>query len=140
MDEIPACLSAIQGGLELLTENVRRLAANLDAPAPAPPSPEDFGEPWERHGEALFASPHDGCHRIASAEPWTKERGRLLDRAVACVNGLAGIKYPAAVGPLIAWIRENLEKHTEDHILVGFHRPSLEHCLTALDKEPDDEK
>jgi hypothetical protein len=90
-------------------DELERLAGRFGLPDPAPDPTGQFGEPWERHGETIFASPHDGTSPIVQVcgrrLRWSL---RLSDRAVACVNALTGIQNVAAVPKLIDALRRHL--------------------------------
>jgi hypothetical protein len=128
-------LKDVAAGVTALADNLD----SLDKPAPAP-DPPGWQEPWRRmssenrgmvytcNGSFLFGD--RGAEYASTTE---KQRQAAMDRAVACVNALAGIRNVAAVADLLARVRRLIE----DGKLAVPDLGEIAYLLAALDKEPD---
>ena len=104
----------------------------LESIEPAPDPPGEFGEKWEyvKNKPRIWTRTWQPIFHVMA-----DDYSRHAARAVACVNGNAGIANPAAIPELIRDLRDIVATYG-----VSAARDTICPHLTALDKAPETER
>ena len=125
-------MRSFQEELDALYKTLLRMVKENEQSTPPPTG--EHGEPWE-----IFHKDDSWRARdVAGLTFFRTYDKKRLNRAVACVNALAGIRNPAAVGDVVEWLREMVAIFDRGNA-VNVTCAEVRHFLAALDKAPDGE-